>query len=341
MPPRARWHESWIDEQGSEVPPLKHLKHDIGNMLNKAIAAIEDENDALAEVLKNNIDFNAIKGKIKIADQKWKDLLDHFNQPNFVLVNDNFEFPDLLGDSNGTVWSICNMHMILHNITCFTIENGDTLENPQILENDQPRKFDCVLANPPFSQNYSRASMIFPSRFREFCPETGKKADLMFVQHIIASLKPDGHTACCFAANLRRSSWKLRFDWLKPGQCWGLFVQEFARLCGEIAQAVAWKEPVLRLDRLAPGDVAAVVRQYELWDEPPARENSIVAWPPRWPPSGRKQGPNRWRPHDPPAEKCNRVRVKTDGLVGQTHKRRAPDGRAPSCDDYCRTEIRR
>jgi type I restriction enzyme M protein len=97
VPHRARWHESWPDDQGHEVPPLKHLKHDIGNMLNKAIAAIEDENDALAGVLKNNIDFNAVKGKTKIGDQKWKDLLDHFNQPNFVLVNDNFEFPDLLG----------------------------------------------------------------------------------------------------------------------------------------------------------------------------------------------------------------------------------------------------
>lgn len=271
VPPRARWHESWIDEEGHEVPPLKHLKHDIGAMLNKAIAAIEDENDALAGVLKNNIDFNAVKGKTKIADQKWKDLLDHFNQPQFVLVNDNFEFPDLLGaayeylikffadsagkkggefytpaevvrllvqltkpqagntvydptagsggfliqahqyveeqgqdpndlalygqDSNGTVWSICNMNMILHNITRFTIENGDTLEDPLILENGQPRKFDRVLANPPFSQNYSRATMQFASRFREFCPETGKKADLMFVQHMIASLKPDGHMA--------------------------------------------------------------------------------------------------------------------------------------------------
>ncbi|MBW2689470.1 MAG: N-6 DNA methylase, partial [Deltaproteobacteria bacterium] len=98
-------------------------------------------------------------------------------------------------DSNGTVWSICNMNMILHNITRFTIENGDTLEDPQILENGQIRKFDRVLANPPFSQNYSRANMKFPSRFREWCPETGKKADLMFVQHMLASLKPDGHMA--------------------------------------------------------------------------------------------------------------------------------------------------
>jgi len=271
IPVRARWHQPWKDENGDDVPALKDLKQDIGNMLNKALAAIEDENDSLAGVLKNNIDFNAVKGKTKIPDQKWKDLLDHFNQPQFVLVNENFEFPDLLGaayeylikyfadsagkkggefytpaevvrllvqlvkprvgqdiydptvgsggfliqshqfveeqgedpnnlalygqDSNGTVWSICIMNMILHNITRFTIENADTLEDPQLLDKGQIRKFDRVLANPPFSQNYSRANVKFPARFREWCPETGKKADLMFVQHMLASLKPDGHMA--------------------------------------------------------------------------------------------------------------------------------------------------
>ena len=87
------------------------------------------------------------------------------------------------------------MNMILHNITRFTVENGDTLEDPQILKDGRIRKFDRVLANPPFSQNYSRANLKFDSRFREFCPETGKKADLMFVQHMIASLKTDGHMA--------------------------------------------------------------------------------------------------------------------------------------------------
>ena len=45
VPVRARWHESWKDENGDEVPALKDLKQDIGNMLNKAIAAVEDEND--------------------------------------------------------------------------------------------------------------------------------------------------------------------------------------------------------------------------------------------------------------------------------------------------------
>ena len=87
------------------------------------------------------------------------------------------------------------MNMILHNITRSTIENGDTLEDPLILDNGQIRKFDRVLANPPFSQNYSRAGMKFTSRFREWCPESGKKADLMFVQHMLASLKPNGRMA--------------------------------------------------------------------------------------------------------------------------------------------------
>ncbi len=275
VPKRARWHEGWIDEEGREMPPLKHLKSNIGEMLNKAVAALEDENAQLQGVLKNNIDFNAGKGKegkAKIPDQRWKDLLDHFNDPRFTLVNDNFEFPDLLGaayeylikyfadsagkkggefytpgevvrllvqlvkpqegmeiydptvgsggfliqshqyieeqgqnpnnlslygqDSNGTVWSICVMNMILHNIVNFSIEHGDTLEEPLALTKDGAmKKFDRVLANPPFSQNYSRQHMTFPNRFKEFCPETGKKADLMFVQHMIASLKPYGKMA--------------------------------------------------------------------------------------------------------------------------------------------------
>lgn len=47
VPHRARWHESWMDEDGNQVPPIEHLKQDIGNMLNKALAALEDVNDSL------------------------------------------------------------------------------------------------------------------------------------------------------------------------------------------------------------------------------------------------------------------------------------------------------
>src|SRR5215469_2400373 len=66
VPVRARWHESWTDENGDLVPALKDLKTDIGSMLNKALAAIEDTNDQLEGVLKNdNINFNKVMGKTK------------------------------------------------------------------------------------------------------------------------------------------------------------------------------------------------------------------------------------------------------------------------------------
>lgn len=99
-------------------------------------------------------------------------------------------------DNNGTVWAICKMNMFLHNINDAQIENEDTLQSPQFIEKGYIKKFDRVIANPPFSQNYTRASIEHPQRFRYgFAPETGKKADLMFVQHMIASLKDDGMMA--------------------------------------------------------------------------------------------------------------------------------------------------
>lgn len=99
-------------------------------------------------------------------------------------------------DSAGTTWSICKMNMILHNIPDAQIENEDTLDNPMFVEGNYIKQFDRVIANPPFSQNYTRANMKFEQRFHfGFTPETGKKADLMFVQHMIASLKPDGKMA--------------------------------------------------------------------------------------------------------------------------------------------------
>lgn len=72
------------------------------------------------------------------------------------------------------------------------------------------------------------------------------------------------------AASLRRFPWKVRFDTLKPAQRWALFAQEFVRLGGELAEAEDYKAEVWRLERLTPGDVAAVVRQYALWEETPS-----------------------------------------------------------------------
>lgn len=89
----------------------------------------------------------------------------------------------------GTTWSICKMNMLLHGISHADIRQEDTLREPQHLdENNELKRFDRVVANPPFSQNYIKKDMKFPGRFAVDMPEKGKKADLMFVQHMLAVL---------------------------------------------------------------------------------------------------------------------------------------------------------
>ncbi len=99
-------------------------------------------------------------------------------------------------DNNGGVWAICKMNMILHGIPDANIQNDDVLMNPMHLEAGELMRFDRVITNPPFSQNYSREGMKFPGRFQYgFCPETGKKSDLMFLQHMLSVLRPGGMMA--------------------------------------------------------------------------------------------------------------------------------------------------
>ena len=100
-------------------------------------------------------------------------------------------------ESIGTTWSICKMNMLLHGISHADIRQEDTIRAPQHMEKDtnELMRFDRVLANPPFSQNYIKKDMGQPGRFQVFMPEKGKKADLMFVQHMLAVLKHDGRLA--------------------------------------------------------------------------------------------------------------------------------------------------
>ena len=96
-------------------------------------------------------------------------------------------------ESNGGVWAISKMNMLLHGIADADIKNEDTLASPEHLESGELMRFDRVITNPPFSQNYSRDGIPFPERFRfGFSPESGKKADLMFVQHMLAVLRSAG-----------------------------------------------------------------------------------------------------------------------------------------------------
>lgn len=96
-------------------------------------------------------------------------------------------------DNNGGVWAICKMNLLMHGIANAQIENDDVLMVP-IKEGGTLKHYDRVLSNPPFSQNYSRDdSMEFQDRFHYgWCPTTGKKADLMFAQHMLYVLKANG-----------------------------------------------------------------------------------------------------------------------------------------------------
>ena len=96
-------------------------------------------------------------------------------------------------EDNGGVWSISKMNMILHGIPDADLHNGDTLAEPMHREGGELMRFDRVITNPPFSQNYTADGIPFPERFAYgFCPESGKKADLMFVQHMVSVLRPNG-----------------------------------------------------------------------------------------------------------------------------------------------------
>jgi hypothetical protein len=99
------------------------------------------------------------------------------------------------------------MNMLLHGIPHADIRQEDTLRRPQHKDdNGELKRYDRVLANPPFSQNYIKKDIEYPGRFAVWLPEKGKKADLMFVQHMLAVLKgtarwpPSCRTACCSAA---------------------------------------------------------------------------------------------------------------------------------------------
>jgi type I restriction enzyme M protein len=280
VPPRARWNEPWVEtlDDGSTQPrpALKDTQTGIGEVLNKAIAALEDENDVLDGVLKGNINFNEqISGNPKIKNEDLKTLLDHFTKSvdgqGIPLVNDVFEFPDLLGaayeylikefadsagkkggqfytpswvvrlmvrlidpkpkmgiydptvgsggmliqcsqyvseqggdgtdldfhgqDSDPGVVSIAKMNLILHNLPSSHIEFGNTLEDPLNLKDGQLVQFDRVIANPPFAQDWKKANCKRLERFQYGDAPQRKKADLMFLQHMLASLKSTGRGA--------------------------------------------------------------------------------------------------------------------------------------------------
>jgi type I restriction enzyme M protein len=90
-------------------------------------------------------------------------------------------------ESNGSTWALAKMNMFLHGIDYARLEWGDTLRNPQLIENDRLMRFEVVAANPPFSLDKWGADVAPKDRFRRFhrgIPPKSK-ADYAFVQHMV------------------------------------------------------------------------------------------------------------------------------------------------------------
>ncbi|MEQ3694664.1 MAG: class I SAM-dependent DNA methyltransferase [Thalassolituus sp.] len=86
--------------------------------------------------------------------------------------------------------AIARMNMFMHGIEEFDIVRGDTLANPGLLENDELKKFNVILANPPYSiKSWDRKSFENDPFGRNVwgTPPQGC-ADYAFQQHIQKSL---------------------------------------------------------------------------------------------------------------------------------------------------------
>jgi type I restriction system adenine methylase HsdM len=99
----------------------------------------------------------------------------------------------------GTTWSTAIMNLVLTGAAQTNIVHGNTLECPAHISDVKLIQFDRVISNPPFCTHFGKreqnlnTEFKFPERFRYGSVPLGStKADLMFVQHMLASCKENG-----------------------------------------------------------------------------------------------------------------------------------------------------
>lgn len=96
---------------------------------------------------------------------------------------------------NRTTYNLARMNMILHGVSYrnFDLKQEDTLEHPQHVG----KKFEAIVANPPFSAKWSANSLYeTDDRFADYgrlAPSS--KADFAFIQHMISHLADNGNMA--------------------------------------------------------------------------------------------------------------------------------------------------
>lgn len=92
---------------------------------------------------------------------------------------------------NALTASIARMNLYLNGVEDFSIVREDTLSHPAFVDGSRLRKFDIVLANPPYSiKQWNREAFAHDYWGRNMfgTPPQGY-ADYAFIQHIIASMK--------------------------------------------------------------------------------------------------------------------------------------------------------
>lgn len=95
--------------------------------------------------------------------------------------------------------AIARMNMFMHGIEEFDIVRGDTLANPGLLENDELKKFNVILANPPYSiKSWDKKAFESDPFGRNLwgAPPQGC-ADYAFEQHIQKSLDEENGRSIC------------------------------------------------------------------------------------------------------------------------------------------------
>lgn len=101
-------------------------------------------------------------------------------------------------ESNGSTWALCRMNMFLHSFDSARIEWCDTLNSPLLVENDRLMKFNCVVANPPFSLDKWGAENAESDQYNRFWRGVPPKSkgDWAFISHMVeVALEKQGRVA--------------------------------------------------------------------------------------------------------------------------------------------------
>lgn len=95
-------------------------------------------------------------------------------------------------ESTGSTYQLARMNMFLHGQDSAYLEWGDTLNNPQLVENDRLMKFDVCVANPPFSLKKWGAENADSDKYNRFWRgiPPKDKGDYAFITHMIETAKP-------------------------------------------------------------------------------------------------------------------------------------------------------